>query len=575
MSRQPPGDRIGHIVHSGIIDFGGRTAPSLHVRQEVIPRVISTVAGVDMLQVSRDDVLDHRSLSNAVFRVHRTLQDPQMLATPFVPRLSLFTREEEERLQALNALERDFHPHRILHHPVFQSVSQREFAIFNIVVDGGHIVVLTRLRSRHRHYDPAGREFFFRRVTDIAILDPRGNVDNANERRHFLAHALRDFLRQGSIELPPATTVHNMEVPECGNNLNLTGYWCFGITCELIRRLNIIATGRIRQGYDATALRDAPDPAGLWADIHETWSVDTLRENMLASASLRAIQQSDYHLYIGLVVPSDTRRAALPSLRPPQVLQERVPDEDFPGYDNEGPPLAVPFPGQEDDMPPELDDEPPPPYEHHRPPSPGGDGSGGSDISMPEDRPPSPDDHHGPPRRGGDGSGGSDISMRGDGSGRSDISMRSGRSGRSDISMRSGGSRRSDISMPDQPLSPDDHHGPPRRDGDGSGGSDISMPDADDHDGHPPPPASSGGRHPGHGNGNAARVRGGGGPVHRNSQRRNLRHSPFPESRRSMRASTEAQRGRSRPQPPEAGPSSRGSRGAGLRASVAVDDEEE
>ncbi|KAI5924950.1 hypothetical protein F4810DRAFT_103554 [Camillea tinctor] len=341
-----PGDRALRVVSAGTIDYGRNKPAGPNIRQNVIPRITGTVAGMEACQAGRNNPVDARSLASGVFYEHRTLPLPQMVSTPFLTHLDLLSQDPDVRAAALVPLRRRFLPNNeVLHHPVYQGISTREFSIFNLQIDGGWIVVFIRIQridNAEMFWNPAQEKWYQFEVQEIAFIDPRDNP-GAVQRLTRTYDAVRGILEQGSIRLD----VHNVqyhwiEFEGCGNAPELTGYWAYAINREFMRRFRILTLQRPRVGLAPTGLQNMPNvPDDFWLNWREPWNVDILRQAMLGADALRGVQQSNYQAYIALIVPSDQARQGLADLQPPQNLHVMYPDEWFQGYDNEGPPLVL------------------------------------------------------------------------------------------------------------------------------------------------------------------------------------------------------------------------------------------
>ncbi|KAI1485792.1 hypothetical protein F5X96DRAFT_689872 [Biscogniauxia mediterranea] len=344
-----PRDHALRVVSAGTIDYGRNRVPSANMRQTVIPRIAGTVAGLEAVQVSRDNPVDPQTLAGAVFFEHRTLEFPGMVSTPFFSHLDILAEDPVERAAALQPLARVFPGNRrVVHHPIFQGISGREFSIFNLQIDGGWIVVVIRIEAiigPEYYWNPdEGQTFFAYDLVDIAILDPRGGPDAA-ARRLRVFQVMGDFLVHGSIRMEPGFNLHLPSMQRCADDPAPTGYWAYGITREFITRLRHLAYQRERVGQPIVGQENMPNlPDGFWDNIQEPWNIDLLRQWMVGANALRAVQMTNYQAYVALVVPSDDARERLQSLQPPQDYDVMLPDEYFQGFDNEGPPFVITVP---------------------------------------------------------------------------------------------------------------------------------------------------------------------------------------------------------------------------------------
>ncbi|KAI1500384.1 hypothetical protein F5X99DRAFT_237853 [Biscogniauxia marginata] len=348
MAFRIPSDRPGRVIGAGNIDFGRSAPANQTLRQITIPYLVSTVAGMESIQAARDAPVDQHSLAAAVFFEHRTLSVMPIVSTPFVTHLGLFSRDDDVHNAALDRIERKFDIthgiHTVTQHPMYHGICGREFSIFHVPVDDGYAVVVARIRTidpQNMAYDPAIRLLYFREVTDIAIIDPRTGPNTLN-RRALIMDSIMGIFEEGSIRLAQDIVSHAVDVPRCGDNPNLTGYYAFGITRELIRRLRVVIKRRMNaHQFPVTGLVNQQNPAFFWDDIHEDWTVDMLRQAILGCDALRAIQISNFEAYLALVVPSEAARERLADLQPPHDHDNMYPDEMFQGFDHEGPPLSI------------------------------------------------------------------------------------------------------------------------------------------------------------------------------------------------------------------------------------------
>ena len=412
-NRTPRTARIHGLV-AGELDLSQSSRVDDYTKQAVIPSVSRAVVALEKIQNTRGDSFDIHALRLAVWNEHRQLPSIDMLSTPAADSLDLFTRDEDAATRALDGLRPIYGQNRrVTLHPLFSWIVDREFTLWNIAVDGRFVTVFFRIQSvPHRgnfnfpaegefpvdgNGDPVDINHVYREVTDIVIIDPMDEPEDILvERFIFVRARIQAILERGSIEFPLAVEEQFIGQTTLCTQAAHSGYWAWGISRELIRRLKVV--GQQRRPGPPAGILGTENPPILWQDIDFafTMTIDELRESLIAGVACRARAMSNYRLFIGLLAPGTNSTYDHTVVMGPPDINRMWPDEQLTGFDNDGPPVLIDVP--EDQAWPFAGLPPNPPPGGGPPGGDGGDDGGdGGDGGFPPNPPPG----GGPP--GGDG----------------------------------------------------------------------------------------------------------------------------------------------------------------------------
>ena len=412
-NRTPRTARIHGLV-AGELDLSQSSRVDDYTKQAVIPSVSRAVVALEKIQNTRGDSFDIHALRLAVWNEHRQLPSIDMLSTPAADSLDLFTRDEDAATRALDGLRPIYGQNRrVTLHPLFSWIVDREFTLWNIAVDGRFVTVFFRIQSvPHRgnfnfpaegefpvdgNGDPVDINHVYREVTDIVIIDPMDEPEDILvERFIFVRARIQAILERGSIEFPLAVEEQFIGQTTLCTQAAHSGYWAWGISREIIRRLKVV--GQQRRPGPPAGILGTENPPILWQDIDFafTMTIDELRESLIAGVACRARAMSNYRLFIGLLAPGTNSTYDHTVVMGPPDINRMWPDEQLTGFDNDGPPVLIDVP--EDQAWPFAGLPPNPPPGGGPPGGDGGDDGGdGGDGGFPQNPPPG----GGPP--GGDG----------------------------------------------------------------------------------------------------------------------------------------------------------------------------
>ena len=390
-NRTPRTARIHGLV-AGELDLSQSSRVDDYTKQAVIPSVSRAVVALEKIQNTRGDSFDIHALRLAVWNEHRQLPSIDMLSTPAADSLDLFTRDEDAATRTLDGLRPIYGQNRrVTLHPLFSWIVDREFTLWNVAVDGRFVTVFFRIQSvPHRgnfnfpaegefpvdgNGDPVDINHVYREVTDIVIIDPMDEPEDILvERFIFVRARIQAILERGSIEFPLAVEEQFIGQTTLCTQAAHSGYWAWGISRELIRRLKVV--GQQRRPGPPAGILGTENPPILWQDIDFafTMTIDELRESLIAGVACRARAMSNYRLFIGLLAPGTNSTYDHTVVMGPPDINRMWPDEQLTGFDNDGPPVLIDVP--EDQAWPFAGLPPNPPPGGGPPGGDGGDGGG-------------------------------------------------------------------------------------------------------------------------------------------------------------------------------------------------------
>ncbi|KAK5626674.1 hypothetical protein RRF57_002389 [Xylaria bambusicola] len=283
------------LIASPYIKFGWHKPLTGSVK-DVIQSLGTVADSMYILQIDRVRPIEAISLRNGLFWEHRQLSRPEMLSTPAVDHIDLFSADEESFQETLEKIGKRISSDQLILHCLFGAIRSREFLLLPVQL--GDI------------WNPPKQEveltqmvlYADMKVTDLALVDP---LPEGREARQALINSrLESIFPEGCIESALDLKVRNFAVPDivADNTSNChwqTGLIAYAVSREFIRRLKVLQYRHDRG--DGTC----DDQDFLWAPFEEQHNFDTYRQNLLAACAHQCIEGSGFQARIALEVPSE------------------------------------------------------------------------------------------------------------------------------------------------------------------------------------------------------------------------------------------------------------------------------
>ncbi|KAI0521709.1 hypothetical protein F5B22DRAFT_595937 [Xylaria bambusicola] len=258
-----------------------------------------------MLQIDRVRPIESISLRNGLFWEHRQLSRPEMLCTPSIDHIDLFSADDESFRETLDKIGKRLTPCKTgfsLHY-LFDAIRSREFLLLPLQLDDIWVTVIARIQQKQeQEFNQMGDFSADMKVTDLALVDP---LPEGREARAALINSrLESIFPEGCIESALNLKVHNLGVPDIITDCTSNGHWqtgliAYAVSREFIRRLKVLQHRQDRR--DGTC----GDQDFLWAPFEEQYNFDTYRQSLLAACAHQFIEGSGFKARLALEISGE------------------------------------------------------------------------------------------------------------------------------------------------------------------------------------------------------------------------------------------------------------------------------